>query len=347
MVSGFRTRADGISLYTNSLCDYLECIGVSIERLNVSKERNPPLPRERLVHIQFGMQFFRGKFGMGMILYLIRLRARGTKVVVTFHDVPIEAYPIRSLSFFRSRNRIARMISWFARLGKLLFDTIRVYIVLLSTVFFAHRIIVHTRASRSAFLNCAVVIPLGSEPPSGATIVPTDGTPLILTFGVIHGARRVDFVMRELSSLPVYYVVAGANTDSTFLSFLASHKPTNAEVVLAHPVSSLDRLIRSSWAVVIPPSVAKPEHASAVLHVASSFGKPVISPPVGDVVDFPNSFLTYTDGPSLRNRIAEIVGDRNLRADYTNRALAFAQNTSFPEIARKHVELYSELIRHG
>ncbi len=342
MISGFQAKADGISIYSRKLCDSLRDMGIIVERVNVSKEQRPLIPGGAgLVHLQFGMQFFSGKYGVGVVPYLLRLRLLGSKVIVTFHDVPIEVQPRRSLSFFRNRTAGMGIFAFYARLGKIAIATVKAYTVLFAVIALANVIVVHTKACQRVFFHRAVLIPHGSDLVAKRVGKSESGTPLILTFGIIHRARKVDFVMRELAALPVYYVVAGACFDPEFLGFLVKHKPSNADVVLSHP--PLDRLIQSSWAVVIPPSPGKPEHASGVLHVAASFGRPVMSPPIGEPAEFPEYFMTYTNGTSLRTRIMEIVKDEQLRMDYSRRGLAFAEKTSFPRVAKMHARLYSML----
>ncbi len=345
MASGFDEKADGIAIYSVKLCNFLEKIGIKVDRLNVSRARALSYPKDKgIVHVQYGIQFFRGKYGSGIIPYLVRLRLLGSKVVVTVHDIPAEVQLRRSLAFFRLRckSRGIGVIGFYGRLGKLIVYSFLLYTVLLLITLLANVTIVHTTACKKALFGRAIVIFHGSDPVGDESVTQESRDPLILTFGIIHRSRRVDFIMKEYSALPLYYVIAGASKDQEFVRFLAQYKPSNTDVVLTHP--PLDRLIQNAWAVVIPPSLEKPEHASGVLHVASSFGKPVLSPPVGEVLDSPHFFITYNGGDSLRLKTMELVNDARLRMDYANRAFTFAKKTSFPRSAGMHARLYSSLV---
>lgn len=342
MVSGFDAKADGIAIYSRKLCDFLQMAGIQVNRLNVSKDQKPPLPMEKgIVHIQWGIQFFRGRLGGAIIPYIARLRLSGSRVVVTVHDIPIAAQPKRSLAAFRYHSQKVGLLRFLGRLGKLIVYMVRVRLLLLMLTLLANVTVTHTKACRRALLGRAVVIFHGSDLVRGRFDVAPTTSPLLVTFGVIHRSRRVDVIMREYSDLPLNYVIAGASKDPDFVRFLAHHKPQNADIVITHP--PLDRIIGASWAVVIPPSIEKPEHASGVIHVASSFGRPILSPPAGEAVEFREFFLIYNSAESLRSKTLELVTNVDLRRDYSNRAMMFAAKTSFLLSAEMHSRLYSAL----
>lgn len=342
MVSGFSAKADGIAIYSEKLCRYLRDAGIDVEKVDVS-QRQPKLPSmsRKVVHIQFGMQFFGGDWGFGIIPYIARLRLRGSRVVVTVHDVPAVAQPKRFPALLRARNTPSGSISLFVALGKMIIASIRVNSIFMGITLLSNVVIVHTMACQKALIGRTLVIPHGSDAVASGYKSRPYRTPLVLTFGIIHRTRRVDLVMQKLAALPLMYVIAGASKDPEFLLSLAKRKPPNAEVILTHP--PLDKLIESAWIVVVAPSPNKPEAASGVLHVASSFGKPVLTPPTGEALEFPGAFVLYSTLAELETKAIELLANSSMREDFSDQAISFARITGFPRVAKAHARVYSYL----
>jgi hypothetical protein len=343
MASGFGEKADGVALYSAKLCNYLERADVNVRRANLFREGKPVTLRNReLVHIQFGMQFFRGRYGAWIIPYILRLKYRGSRVIVTIHDIPMELQISESLSLLLQRTKNMSFVSLLGRLAKLSFRTIQAYAVLTSILILANKVIVHTEASKKALFGLPVLIPHGSDPPQETSGLECR-EPLVLTFGIIHRSRRVDWVMKELSDLPVQYIVAGASKDPGFVHYLSTTKTATSEIVLTHP--PLDRIIQAAWIIVIPPSAEKPIHASGVVHTAASFGKPILTPPTSEATENSHFFVIYHDEEDFRGNINRLVNNTDERRKYCDLSKDFASKTAFSRVARMHKQLYASLQR--
>jgi glycosyltransferase involved in cell wall biosynthesis len=233
-----------------------------------------------------------------------------------------------------------------------------------------HGLIVHTEESKRDLLRCGVapervtVIPHGLLHAGGASPAPhapraarsSSAPRTMLVFGEIKPYKGIDVLLRALARLPEdvaagwRLVIAGRpRCDVTELRRLASLSRVPVEWRLEHvPESEIPSLFTSADLMVFP---YRQIAASGALMLSLPFGVPVVASQVGIFRELLEPDVTGVlcppdDDGALATALTRVMRDDALRARLRKNILERAEHVwSWPDIARRHVELYRRYAR--
>jgi len=241
----------------------------------------------------------------------------------------------------------------------------------------AHAIVVHGNATQAKELlrqgisaEKIFVIPHGTKvfnPPgqseSRARLGLSNRGPLLLYFGFIHALKNLHTIIRSMKFLSkqfpgIFLLVAGSIQNRGWYNLLylrhcrqmikrlklERHIGLREEFV---PDDLVPSLYGASDLVLLPYS----QHygsASGVLHNALGAGKLMLcskSPKFAEITEHisPDLQVTTHDPKAWANRIAHLLLHQNRQETLLKRIRAYAEETSWPRIAARHLELYEKL----
>ena len=185
---------------------------------------------------------------------------------------------------------------------------------------------------------------------------PPPGRDAVTTFGFISALKALDLPLRALDRLrdggrPLRWRVIGPfrpddNPDHAHLAGLASSG--RVEFTGAVPFPELRRLLAASRVMLLPFADGASLRRTT-LHAAWSFGIPTITtPPPCDepeIVDGENCLFVREPTPEAwAQAIARVLDDPALEVRLSSGGLAAAETYGWPELARRHLDLYDRLL---
>lgn len=193
------------------------------------------------------------------------------------------------------------------------------------------------------------VIPFGIDPAPWRGGPSDPGDPFVLFAGRHVGYKGVDVLLRALVGGPVRAVIAGDGPKRAAWEQLSRELGLDGRVTFTGeiPDEDLRRLMQSCAAFVLP-SVTRAEAFGYVQLEAMAAGKPIISTDVPSGVSWVNVHretglvVPAGDSAALRDAIASIAGDAELRARYGAAGRARVEETFTLERLRERLRVFYE-----
>jgi len=190
---------------------------------------------------------------------------------------------------------------------------------------------------------------LPEERPLPAELEGSEG-PVILFFGLLRRVKGIDTLLEAFGRIEgaTLWVVGMPRMPLEPLQELARRAPGDVRFVPRFiDEEEIPAIFRAADIVALPHRDT--EH-SGVLHVALAFGKPVVMTDVGGLPEVGRDtgaarIVPADDPEAMGAALGELVSDPVARAQLGAAAeRAAAGDYSWAEIARRHVELYEELL---
>ncbi len=162
--------------------------------------------------------------------------------------------------------------------------------------------------------------------------------------GIEYLIKAVPIVSMELSDVKV--IIAGEGDFSRYSKYIKDESKFEIYNEFI-PNTKVSELFQRAKLVVLP--YTHHQGHSGVLTVAYSFGKPVIVTNVGDlpnlVKDGREGLVVPPKNPeNLADAIIKLLKDDKLRKEMGRNALKKAEELSWDNIAKRHIEIYDEVI---
>jgi len=292
------------------------------------------------VHLQHELFLFGGPAAVpGIVPALAGLRAAGRAPVVTMHHV---VDPGRVDGAF-TRTHGVRAPAPFARaavagvqgaIGRL-----------------ARAVVVH-EPSFAGFVPGATVVPHGIEAPAGTTRAAAravlgvePGATLALCFGFLAPYKGLETALdaARLAGPGVQLAVAGGEhprLDGGYAAGLRAAAPPNARFTGFVPDADVARWFAAAdVALLLYPA---PFASSGPLALALAHGTPVLmSEALARTTGAPASLTAPHGAAALAARLRALAGDPAAAAALRDDAARLAAGRGWPEVARRHLELYA------
>jgi glycosyltransferase involved in cell wall biosynthesis len=305
--------------------------------------------RSPVVHLQHETFLYGGPASVPGVLYgLGRLRRAGRGPVVTMHQV---VDPSTVDASFTDMHRVG-VPPLLARTG---LATIQWSVARL-----ARRVVVHEQMFRQLIPN-SVVLPLGGD--AVASVDPAQAarscelraaagagpdTLLVLAFGFVAPYKGLDRALEAVqrSGSGVRLVVAGAEHPRLqgrgYLDGLRSAYPEVAHFTGYVPEEDVTPWFQAADAALL--AYPRPFSSSGVLaHAVAHRVAALVSPGMAEVIGFPPSLALPVEPAAMGRRLAELAADRPRLADLADHTAALQVGRSWPEVARRHLDLYEEV----
>lgn len=355
----------GIARYSNDLCQSLASL-VDLDVVSVRQDATPwpdyirqsaeRLNACELVHIQHEYSFW------GSILplrnrYFDQIASLRRPKVITAHTLD-SAHAMLAAGTMSPNGLVKRAVllwpGYRASVERLTFDV-------------ADRIIVHDRASAALLISRGVsaakvrVIPMGvprpnTDPGLGEAFrekYNLAGRRAVVVFGFVRAGRGYETVLSALSGLDddVVLVVAGGpqnrSQEEYARKWLSDVKLRGFEdrVVLTGYLSD-DEVAGAMQCAHIVLCPQERGTGSYTLQIALGHGKPVLSSDLPFFAELEDAIVTFQRGDSsdLRDKLASLLEDDATRIRLSSKALAYAEEHSWPRIAQRTVGVYEELL---
>lgn len=173
---------------------------------------------------------------------------------------------------------------------------------------------------------------------------------VILFFGFIEDYKGIEYLIKAepLISKEVQdakIIIAGKGDFSQY-GKLIKHENSFEIINEFVPDEKVAELFQRASLVVVPYTDAS---QSGVLTIAYSFGKPVIATDVGGLSEAVDDGRTGyivppKDEKALANAIIKLLQDDKLRIEMSENVSTKAQEISWDNIAKKHIEVYEKVI---
>ena len=174
-----------------------------------------------------------------------------------------------------------------------------------------------------------------------------------LFFGLIRSYKGILELTKEFSSLlgknkEIKLLIAGECQDKNTRDYLNKFQGKNRNQVFLALYHIYDEEVQyyfDSADVVIFPFKNITTSSSAIL--AFSFGKPIIAPLIGNIVDFPRDSGIYynrEEKDGLKNAIIKSIKRKNNLPEMGRKAYDYAKILSWKESARKTYDVFKSLI---
>lgn len=233
-------------------------------------------------------------------------------------------------------------------------------------------VVVHNKYCQSLLRHPSVVIPHGCtihEPMKEEEAKQkmfeayniTFDKPVVTVFGFITPYRRYEDVIRAIGSIDNSILliaggwhIAGESAYVNQLKQIAQQVAPNRVYFLDYVPKALLPAVFGVTKLVISPHVLSSE--SGALLTALSYGKAILASNVGS---FPEkgsngTIMTYCDGLDMKKKIELMLSDEGemhndacpniIRVGYEERALKYARENSWENIAKKTLKLYNATI---
>jgi glycosyltransferase involved in cell wall biosynthesis len=267
--------------------------------------------------------------------FLIKLFFR-KKVIVTLHNI-VDVIDLKKLKFISP--------SWINRLGlriatKLLLSVDKVTVTISSY----RRILERLYGAKNV-----VHIPHGFLIPIKKISLTKNR---LLAFGFWDPRKRLDLLLKTFKELKkknnsIKLIIAGTSHPK-FPNYLEKIKEKindpDIEFTGYVPQNKVKKLFLNSTLVVLPYTVSV--GSSGVLHLAASYGRPVVMTKIKDLVKSvkeENLVVKLTSLKELRKAIEKVLYNEKLQKKMIKHNLRAAQKLSFDVIAKKFTSLYKEL----
>ncbi len=361
-------NACGIAAYTRDLVEALNGLAeVVFEPIEVGKqseahyrEQADRLNQAEVIHIQHEHSFWGGilpgKSSFWTLRYLLK-----KPVVITAHTTYSLAELLRLRQEKRPLHRIAKEIL-LRRSGYR--DSVDI------APFVTCRCIVHTEAARQSLIARGAnpqyvhAIPAGvPEPaPSGASgssfrlRYQIHKRRVISLFGYVTPTKGYELVFSILGNLPsdIVLVIAGGPRSEDMLPYeqklkeIVGHTGLSDRVIFTGYLSDLEiaEVMEVSEVVIAPHTLATGSYS---VMIPLTYGLPVVASDLDvfrEIQQRGNCIELFRSGDPVdfNDKLKKVLKDTARQEELSRHALAYAQQHSWPEIARRTVEVYTQAI---
>jgi len=183
------------------------------------------------------------------------------------------------------------------------------------------------------------------------------GGKIILTFGFWRENKNLPFLIKVFKELyekdkELKLIIAG-DSHPNFPSYLKKirRRYNNLKNVFFTgyvPENSLDKIFLSSTVIVLHYATAT--GTSGVVHLAASYGKPVIISDLPEIREIMKEeklsliLVPKNDREALKLAIQRIIANKKLQKDIGSKNLNIAEQMSFLNISKKYVKLFEEVL---
>jgi glycosyltransferase involved in cell wall biosynthesis len=291
------------------------------------------------VHVQHELFLYGGPAAVpGIVPALGALRAARRRVVVTMHHVVAPAGVDRD--FVRThRVRAPAPVARAAVAG-----------VQRAIAALADRVVVH-EPSFAGVVDGAAVVPHGIEAPTptaraaarAALGVDRDAT-VALCFGFLAPYKGLETALDAARLAEIELVVAGGAhpRHGGYAASLRAAAPANARFTGFVPDADVGRWFAAADVALLP--YPRPFASSGPLALALAHGTPVLmSEALAAATGAPRELGVPRGSAALAARLRELAADPAAASVLRERAAAMAAGRGWPDVARRHLELYGEV----
>ncbi|MFA6005270.1 MAG: glycosyltransferase family 4 protein [Patescibacteria group bacterium] len=168
-----------------------------------------------------------------------------------------------------------------------------------------------------------------------------------LFFGRIEKYKGVDLLINLFNKANIKgtrLLIAGNASDPSIKKSLQSINEKSIDIHIGFVPDDKVQVYMNAANVVVLPFRKITTSGSALL--ALSFGKPIICPQLGDLVEFPDDFTFFynpQNSKNLLNTLVSVYKDRKNLGSKGRQALKYAQSISWQEAATKTQLVYNSL----
>jgi glycosyltransferase involved in cell wall biosynthesis len=297
-----------------------------------------------VLHLQHELFLYGGPSSVpGLVAALAGRRRGGAAQVVTMHQVVESSTIDRSFTHLH-RVRAPALAARAALMG------VQQAIRRLSS-----RVIVH-EPSFAQMVENAVVVPHGVEvaaAPDRAAArseLGLDGRLTALCFGFLAPYKGLELALdaAELAGDQVQLVIAGgehprlAGSGDGYAGQLRARYGAGARFTGRVPEEQVGAWFSAAHVALFP--YPRPFSSSGSLALALAHATPfLVSRQLGDTIGAPDSITVPLEPSALGRRLTELATDRQRLDALSEACRAFGAGRSWPEVARRHLELYEEV----
>jgi glycosyltransferase involved in cell wall biosynthesis len=189
--------------------------------------------------------------------------------------------------------------------------------------------------------------------------------PMILSFGLLGPAKRIELVLDALAEIRneapnARFVILGATHPEVRRRHGERYRRGLIEQVerlgLSERVDFVDRFVESDeligWLqacdIFVTPYGNAEQVSSGTLSLAAAAGRACVSTPYEHARELlgegRGALVPFNDAPALAARLAALLTDPDLRADLGARAHAYASLAAWPSVAAQYARLFSEAL---
>jgi len=275
--------------------------------------------------------------------YVVKL-ITGKKIIVTLHNIA-EAVDLKEIG---EKDSVVNSIGIYVATSLILkadmvTTTLKRFESMLEKKYNAHNV---------------VTVYLGT-PGKLADEVKTGGN-TILSFGYWSNPKNLPFLIETFMELKhedekMKLIIAGGS-HPYYRNYLDSIKENyetvdGIEFTGYVPENQIKDVFGKSSVVVLPYTTAL--GTSAVVHLAASYGKPIIitdlpeSRDITDEIGLELLLFPKNDKEALKNEIRSLLNDESKQSSIIHKNLKIAEDHSFDNISKTYVKLYDELVGKG
>jgi len=222
------------------------------------------------------------------------------------------------------------------------------------------RMIVHNEfcKRRFGYPKKTVIIPHGASPTKcppkleckKALKVHPPNAPLVGYVGFISSYKGLEFLIEAMRKVNAGLIIGGGWHVDRETDYIMRLKQKSLELLegkcqwLGYVPDERMPLVYGACEIIAYPSRFCTE--SGALLMALSHGKAVIAsdlPPMREKVKL-GALMTFKNVKDLRRKIKRLLKDKELRHKLEDGAKRYCKETSWQTVAKKHVELYKELL---
>jgi glycosyltransferase involved in cell wall biosynthesis len=298
-----------------------------------------------VVHLQFETFLFGGLSSLaGLTPALAYLRNKGRRIVVTLHHVVDPTSVDRE---FVRRHRV-RAPALLARAG---IAGIQNAIRGLSDA-----VIVHEPSFADAIAGARVVrhgiesLPRPTRSDARARLGLDPARPMVLCFGFVAPYKGLEYAVdaARISGDAFDLVIAGGDHPrtagrDTYATDLRRRANCSVRFTGFVPQPDVDAWFAAADVALFP--YPSPFSSSGALALAIAYRTPaLLSLPLADCIGAPASLTVPTDAAALSHELVRAVEDPRRSQEIDEATRGLARDRSWPQIGRRHVELYEEVM---
>lgn len=278
----------------------------------------------------------------GALLPALVKKILNYKVVITLHNI-VEATDLRELGI--NPSKINLLGSYLATKSLLSADkvvvTLRSFVSLLSKKYRKTNILYIPHGTLGRKIRSAK----------------TTKEKVIMSFGFWRESKNLPFLIEVFKELykkdkNLKLVIAGTSHPN-FPGYLEKIKKKYKKVKNLFftgyvPEKNLDKIFLSSTLIVLPYKTAT--GSSGVVHIAASYGKPVIItdlPETREIIKdekIPLILVPKNDKEALKRAIQAVINNKKFQRFIGNESLRAAERLSFSNISKKYIKLFESIV---
>lgn len=177
----------------------------------------------------------------------------------------------------------------------------------------------------------------------------SDENYVLLLFGRIEKYKGIENLIKEFINLDLNkatLLIVGYCSDKSYQDTLLKYKKDNIYFNFSYIVNEEVQIYYNAADIVVCPYDYISTSGSSILSL--SFGKPVIAPLIGNILDFPNNVGFFYSGDNrngLRNAIMKSFNQKSKLPMMGKYAYEYAKSLSWEKIAFKTRNVYEKILK--